>query len=374
MSEICLQVGEFADGELPVEAADAFRRHLPECAACRAELGHVLQLGALAGQLAAAGSAADLSSAGGPRSARPPAAITDLGPARRRGRVVVAAVVATAMAASLAVVLRERGHVSDGGGDGELAQLAAGRGTRVLPSRLSRPEVAAHRPYDVALGQGAPPSGGAAGNELLAALERRGDFWALGDALLVEGDAEGASRWLARAEQTAPVLADRGAAELALHHPELALQFLDQALAAAPGSRSAQWNRALVLQELGLRRSAAVAFAGLAAAGEPGWSDEAAAQQARLARPAPAASPVVGVAPSAGAAAERAQAARLLQAGSAQAALPLLQRAFFLARGAADAPAEEALLGELAAAARAAGSPSLAGAYASELELRRSAR
>jgi anti-sigma factor RsiW len=42
----CADLIAFANGELAVERADAFRAHLPGCAACRAELPEAMELAA----------------------------------------------------------------------------------------------------------------------------------------------------------------------------------------------------------------------------------------------------------------------------------------------------------------------------------------
>jgi tetratricopeptide (TPR) repeat protein len=67
-----------------------------------------------------------------------------------------------------------------------------------------------------------------------------------------------------------------------------ALAAAQEAVAAAPPRPAARFNLALVLEELGLRASAAAAWRRFLAAGrEPGWAEEAAAHLAALARPAP---------------------------------------------------------------------------------------
>lgn len=67
----------------------------------------------------------------------------------------------------------------------------------------------------------------------------------------------------------------RAVAAMARGQREQALVLLDEILAAKADHPQAHWNRALLLDDLGLQASAAKAFSDIAAQGEEGWSGEA---------------------------------------------------------------------------------------------------
>lgn len=80
----------------------------------------------------------------------------------------------------------------------------------------------------------------------------------------------------------ADVESERATAALAAHEPAAALTHAMRALQLAPGHPDAAWTRALALRELGLGRSAAVAFDGVARRGERGRSSDALRQAMAL--------------------------------------------------------------------------------------------
>jgi Flp pilus assembly protein TadD len=110
----------------------------------------------------------------------------------------------------------------------------------------------------------------------LARLDEKKDAVAIAAAFLVRGDAEQARTFLEGAPATPQ--RDNALAVVAMQRGELseALRLLEGVLRAEPGNVQAQWNRALVLRDLGRKEQAAQAFEQLAALGEPGWSQEAA--------------------------------------------------------------------------------------------------
>lgn len=391
MSETCLLVHAFADGELDAAEAGPFRLHLAECGACQREFADLQQLARLAEGLAASRRAA-LASQASQGSQGSQGSIDDVAPstpsvtpirssiagipggARRRAPWLPVGG-ALAAAALLVGLLAARGL--RGGPDPDLLRLAQQGSTRRLPSRLSRPEVAGYRPYDVALGGlGAPGDAGSlkAHYSELARLERRGDSWGVATTWLLDGDPERAALALKGATAARPspgLLSDRAAAALALGRADEALARADEALGLDGGWKPARWNRALALVGLGLRRAAAEQFESIAADGEAGWSDEARARSQELRRPTPG-SITGGSLPGT---IEHGEAQRLVAAGGAEAArqaLLLAQRGLRLAQRGSSTELELLLLDDLASAARALGQTGLAAAYAHEAQLRRS--
>ncbi|HYV46372.1 MAG TPA: zf-HC2 domain-containing protein [Myxococcaceae bacterium] len=241
----------FVDGELPPGEAEAFRQHLAGCDRCQASLHARVQLAGLA-QDALAGGAA-------------PGA-TVIRPARWRIRA--AAAVGVALAAGLAVVIAGRLP----GGEPDPSLWLADRPARPYEARLSTPAADRYRPYEVTRGAETAP---APPLPALAKLEDRGRLVAIADAYLARGAPEPARPYLDRAGNTPEALASRAAMDLMLGRPEEAVRHAGQSLAAKPGYRPAQWNLALGLRALGLTVGAARQLDAVAAAGEPGWSDEA---------------------------------------------------------------------------------------------------
>ena len=109
----------------------------------------------------------------------------------------------------------------------------------------------------------------------MADLEKSGDLHGVGALALLGGDLEQAKKYLALAGESPEVLADHAALELQAGEPDKALMFADSALAKAPDTTVATWNRALALRDLGLDHDAAEAFRIVAKRNEPGWSVEA---------------------------------------------------------------------------------------------------
>lgn len=85
-----------------------------------------------------------------------------------------------------------------------------------------------------------------------------------------------------RPHGVADVESRRAAAALAAHDPATALEHATRALRLAPGDADAAWQRALALRDVGLGRSASVAFDAIARRGERGRSDDALKQAMAL--------------------------------------------------------------------------------------------
>ncbi len=122
----------------------------------------------------------------------------------------------------------------------------------------------------------------------MAELERTKNWYGLAVLSLLAGERDRAARSFAQAPsspQSPQIDSDRAALELVDGSPaalERALDDVDRALAAAPDSGPAHWNRALVLRGLNAPLAAAREFDRVAALGEPGWADDARTRAAAL--------------------------------------------------------------------------------------------
>jgi hypothetical protein len=276
VTEACAHVEEtlaLADGELAGAAAERVRGHLAECEECQRELAEAMQLAALPPLVRVAAPVAK-----DPAPAPAPVVSIDRARTRRRTtRIVVGVAVATAAAA--AVILWVRRPTSGGGSGGKgpvvAVALAPRRG---IEARLAWDQAAAYRPYDVDRGTGAREAIPLA---TLAALEKAADEHGLGAVSILAGDLDRATDYLAAGGKTADLESDRAALALARGDAEAALTLAASALELDPTHPAARWNHALALRDLGLVRSAAEAFAAIAASTDPrdaGWTAEAKAR------------------------------------------------------------------------------------------------
>jgi tetratricopeptide (TPR) repeat protein len=144
---------------------------------------------------------------------------------------------------------------------------------RPIEARLTFPSADRWRPYDGE--RAARPGREEVRVDALTALQKRGDWRGLGDAYLLGGEPQRAADALAKAGTGADVESDRAAVALADNDAHAAIAHATRALQMAPGHVQAAWNRTLALRDLGLVRSAAIAFDTIARKGERGWSDEA---------------------------------------------------------------------------------------------------
>jgi len=261
--EPCAATARYFDGEAGDDEAAALA-HLATCARCQRELGDLIGFEVALGRRAGAPALAEVvpgpSVVGRPRPRRWPA------------RVAIGAAAAAALAAAAWMVWPRRGAAP--------APALALAPERAIEARLTGGAFAAHRPYAV---ERAGAGGESISLATLAAVERAGDPSALFAAHLAAGDVRRA-RALADALPPGPRRdADLAALALVEGDPDAALDAADRALASEPSSTAARWNRALALRELGYAATAGAELALVAAAGEPGWSDEATARAAALA-------------------------------------------------------------------------------------------
>jgi tetratricopeptide (TPR) repeat protein len=282
MNTLCEKLDLFIDGELSEEECQHMHGHLAGCEVCATGFHEALQLEVLAAE------------AFGARNAqRPPAArklslvprlaTSDTPPeARRRVGKPRRALWGMGVAAALAAVVYVSLPVAAPSPELWLAQAP----TRRLEARLGLRPLETYRPFVPMR------SGGSSGAEPvplpeLARLDEHRDAVAIAAAFLVRGDAEQARGYL----EAAPASAERdnALAVVAMQRGELseALRLLEGVLRAEPGHVPAQWNRALVLRDMGQKQQAAQAFEQLAARGEPGWSREAARDAQALHEQAP---------------------------------------------------------------------------------------
>ena len=267
------QLAPYVDGELEAATAEAFALHLADCAICRAALHDALQLAALEAR-AQRGAPA--------RQAAPRPSRDRVRRWNQRSKLAAAgAVIALAAAAVVVVGLR-------GGGGVALAPVApavlATAETRSIEGRVSYAAADRYRRYSVVRAAGPAAPSDAISLDTLARLEQRGDLHGVAAGYLLLGDPARATAYLERAPASADVAADRGFVLLATGHPAEALIALDGVLERVPRHPQALWNRALALRDLGLVRLAAAAFeTAAAAAGDPGWADEARARAKALA-------------------------------------------------------------------------------------------
>jgi hypothetical protein len=244
MSKPCDNLTAFLDRELSGTQEAEFRIHLPRCPDCQRRLLDRMQLAALAAEVDPAVPSAPASrSSFRPRWAR-----------RTLMGVAVLAAVATITA---------------------FAPLPASfwspdLATRSIDARLAR--APRHLPYDVPRSERNATSLGLAARLLLTI---RGDALGMAEAHLARGNLDEARRSLAEAEPGPDTHATEAAVAWNEGRHSRALDLLDQVLQEEPMHAQAWWNRALILDDLGLSMMASSAFTRIAELGEPGWSDEA---------------------------------------------------------------------------------------------------
>lgn len=147
---------------------------------------------------------------------------------------------------------------------------------RRYEGRLSLPEAAPYRPYNVSLSRTSPPPGPLP-FDLLSRVSSQPDSTCRVAAIyFAAGRPEEAERQLRAVDDPSPaILSDLAAVQLALGKHEPALEYAGEALFADPDLRPAQWNAAVARQRLGLKRSAQRAFLSLAGTDQKGWAQAA---------------------------------------------------------------------------------------------------
>jgi tetratricopeptide (TPR) repeat protein len=279
----CANLHPFIDGELDDVARGAFRTHLATCSRCPTELETSLMCDAVAEEALVASQ---------PQTIEIPTVDDhdrhdlvhgaqdrddDLGARRMaKRRILLSAAALVLAAAGLAVFVGRRTEVP------LLAANLSDDSFRTIEGRLAYAGFDRHRPLRRERGGASvdPWSGGR--EQTLAALQDRSDEHGLGVAMLLEGKYDEAARHFDRANPVPATLIDAAALALERGDGRAALAHADRALALAPRSGPALWNRALALELLGRAAPAIAAFEAVAALGEPGWADEARAHAAAL--------------------------------------------------------------------------------------------
>jgi len=287
MTDPCIQLHAYVDGELADAELAAFEVHLATCDACGDELPRLLaMMTALDGlRDAARDGAVDVAARGTARltvldgGAREAAAHEASAPAKRRPRRALWAAAALPLAAAAAVAIWLRPPAAPP----QVATLAGELAPRrALEARLSYPGADVYRQRDVARGE---QSHERISFERFGQLERAQDWHGLGVGSLLNGELARAGQLLTQAPTSPAVDSDRAALALVDGSPEAierALEHADHALAAAPTSGAALWNHALALAAMNLPLAAARDFDHVVALHEPGWADEAHARAAAL--------------------------------------------------------------------------------------------
>ncbi|NMO17372.1 CHAT domain-containing protein [Pyxidicoccus fallax] len=163
---------------------------------------------------------------------------------------------------------------SKGSGEGVTPQFwAERRAAARIEARLTHPEADRHRPRMSSGGCPVPPE--PIPLKELARLEEAGDWGGIAAAYALQGEWNQAASFLERMPASPNRDTDLAAVHLARGAHEKALRLLDAVLAIHPKHPQALWNRALVLQEMGLAMKAAETYEEVAALNEPGWGREA---------------------------------------------------------------------------------------------------
>jgi hypothetical protein len=269
MSPHCNRLYLFLDGELGAVDEENFRHHLARCEPCASGLHEAMQLELLGMQVLG-----DTASAAAPRAVAP------VEPPRERARrwrlpharqAVVGAALALAAGLAAFVVLAPASSR-----EAQPQVWLAQSPTRLLEARVAYARADAHRPYAPMRGDTGTPSAPAPLSlRELADLEDAGDLHGIAAAYLLRKDLRQASDFLRRSPPSPDRDCDLAVVALEEGRPEEALALLEGVLREQPAHPQAQWNRALVLREMGLTLLAAEAFEAVAKQGEPGWSEEA---------------------------------------------------------------------------------------------------
>ncbi len=142
-----------------------------------------------------------------------------------------------------------------------------------IESRLTHPEADKHRPRTSS--GGCPVPAEPIPLRDLARLEEAGDWSGIGAAYALQGEWNQAASFLERMPASPNRDSDLAAVHLARGAHEQALRLLDAVLASHPKHPQALWNRARVLQEMGLAMKAAETYERVASLNEQGWGREA---------------------------------------------------------------------------------------------------
>ncbi|WNZ66042.1 tetratricopeptide repeat protein [Myxococcus sp. MxC21-1] len=277
MGTLCNRLSLFLDGELPPVDEENFRHHLARCDPCASGLHEAMQLELLGFHVMGDPRVLAHEQEDAPETWTAPDAprTRDAAevPGRPHWRWAPFAVGAVAAAIVLVLVVKS----ADVRGSQQEVWLAQ-TSSRLIEARVAYARADGHRPYvPLRAGVRGPPGGAGSALPLraLADLEDQGDLHGIAAAYLVRRDLRQASDFLHRMSPSPDRDSDLAIIALEQGHPEQALALLDGVLRQAPEHAQAQWNRALVLREMGLTLLAAEAFDAVVKRGEPGWSEEA---------------------------------------------------------------------------------------------------
>ncbi len=264
MATLCEDLELFVDGELAPERAEALRAHLPDCAECQMGLTELLHLKTLGARYTAQ-----------QREPQPPLQLQpQLQPQRPlerrasprwwRSRAFQAGSGFAALAAAVVAVVFVPGLRQQG-------PWTQGMAERQKEWRPSDPAMQAHRRLASKMLSGGDES------VIPAKLKDRlkGDVFGQIALFLEYGRPKDAQDLLAALEKTPEANNDLALVHLSNGELEGALRLVELVLQQRPGFAPARWNRALILDDMGLTGLAAEAFEDIARQGEQGWSDEA---------------------------------------------------------------------------------------------------
>ncbi|MDY7228723.1 CHAT domain-containing protein [Hyalangium rubrum] len=265
MTRPCDQVELFVDGELPLEEADAFRFHLPDCPRCQREMSNLMQLRLLGNRYVEREGTREVDAV-----PRPPV----------RARWMRPLLMASASLAAALVVLVAVRQGSKPSFESDVWLLER---PRLLEARVSYRDADRYRSME-SRSMGSKGASARLPHGDLGILEER-DPRGLVAAYLVRGEpglVELALQELDKLDEapeprdSSDLASDRAVAMWLKGNHEEALRLLDAALEKNPRHAQALWNRGLVLRDLHLPLLAAQAFSEVAALNEEGWSGEAA--------------------------------------------------------------------------------------------------
>lgn len=273
----CEMLAAFVAGDLNDAEHEAFTQHLATCPKCQQDLPEMVVL-----HDALLMSSAQPAAPAAPAAAAPAKVIAlpmpvSRPPSRRMPAMAVAASVAlVGVGGSIAYLqLRNREH------DRLLAELID-PAERSFEPRLTHDSARAHRRYNTMLSGAPSPSREMPSIEKLSRLQELGDDHGVATVWISSGDLPRALQSLERAGLSLDTEADRAAILLAQRETARSFEMSSAILDKAPAHAAARWNAALALRDLGLLSIAEVELGKIAAGGEPGWSEEAAALAAAL--------------------------------------------------------------------------------------------
>ena len=247
MSEPCSDLVSFADGELDAERAQAFRSHLPTCAACQAGLLEAIQLDARLSTLSPDGLLPGPPGVPSTQSPPVPRTMPVTPPPVRRRRLMawVGGALAPVAAMAAYLIYLTGGRVPP--------NAFAGLTTRPYAIRLAYADAAAYRPAREPMRGAGGPASESIPYDALGAFQRHHDGYALAIARAINGEQlTEVSAQLGALPQTPAIRSDRAAIELLTTSDDNAEPILTELEALQTSddpavARAARWNHALLL-------------------------------------------------------------------------------------------------------------------------------